>query len=182
MLAYVGESGFTTFTSKKTLWLLYPQKPSAATSRRAPSAVVVVRSSKFLPDSGCSGGSRLTLCHTSFWRLADRSQRSLCLKVGNPPYGQEREWSIVVGVPHTHEDGKSGGLHPYLRQMASLNARPFITLVYFSKMGQKFKCFPSSFRDCKRIHSMIVDEIVEAAMFKRTKNSNSWPLPLLHLL
>ena len=37
------------------------------------------------------------------------------------------------------------------------------------------RCFPSSFLDCKRMHSMIVDEIVEAAMFKRTKNSNSWP-------
>ena len=37
------------------------------------------------------------------------------------------------------------------------------------------RCFPSSFFDCKRMHSMIVDKIVEAAMFKRTKNSNSWP-------
>ncbi len=33
------------------------------------------------------------------------------------------------------------------------------------------RCFPSSFLDCKRMHIMIEDEIVEVVWFKRTQNS-----------
>ncbi len=54
------------------------------------------------------------------------------------------------------------------------------TFLTFWLMSEDDRCFPSSFLDCKHMHIMIVDEIVEAAMFKRTKNSNSWPLAWFH--
>ena len=53
---------------------------------------------------------------------AVRSRSSLCLIDGNPPQGQLKACSMVKCYPQTQLAGRSGGLHPYLRYRASLNA------------------------------------------------------------
>ena len=47
----------------------------------------------------------LTLWHTSVSKLAVRSLISLCRRIGKPPLGQVKAWSIVNLVPHSQFEG-----------------------------------------------------------------------------
>ena len=60
--------------------------------------------------------------HTSVRRLAVKSLRSLCLRIGNPPVGQLSLCSTVNGWPHWQLEASIGGSHPYLRCKASRKA------------------------------------------------------------
>ena len=79
-----------TLTSKNVLWCRSPQKPSALTSRRAPSWILDVKLVRDSPDRGCSSGSVDTLGHISISSCATKSLSSLCLKDGYPPRLQLR--------------------------------------------------------------------------------------------
>ena len=46
------------------------------------------------------------------------SLTSLCLMIVKPPLGQDKECSIEKGEPHSHVEGKLGGIQPYLRDSA----------------------------------------------------------------
>ena len=74
------------------------------------------------PVSGWRAGSTHTAWHTSDSRPAVRSRISLWCMIGNPPVGHFRVWSMVNDLPQAHVVGKSGGCHPYLRQIASRKA------------------------------------------------------------
>ena len=63
--------GYTTLTSKNTLYPGVPQTASAATSNLAPSSWQAVLYDSDSPDEGCSGGSRVTLWQTSFIHCLD---------------------------------------------------------------------------------------------------------------
>ena len=79
-----------TLTSKNALWCRSPQKPSALTSRRAPSWILDVKLVRDSPDKGCSSSTVDTLGHVSISSCAVRFLSSLCLKDGYPPRLQLR--------------------------------------------------------------------------------------------
>ena len=57
-MEFEGARGLNTCTSKKALSFREPQKPSAATSKRAPSELTV-EAGRFCPDTGFNVGSVL---------------------------------------------------------------------------------------------------------------------------
>ena len=80
-------------------------------SSLAPSSVVAEAPENVSPVMGCRCGSMHTSLQTSVIRLAMVSRISLCLIVGNPPFGQDRECSTVKCEPQAHCMGGSvGGL------------------------------------------------------------------------
>ena len=62
------------------------------------------------------------LWHVSVRNCAIMSRSSLCLIDGKTPQGQLKACSLVRSTPQTQFVGRSGGRHPYLRHIASLNA------------------------------------------------------------
>ena len=76
-----------------------------------------------------------TSLQTSERRLAVRSQISLCLIEGNPPFWQERACSTENCVPQSQLTGVRSGCHPYLRHNASRKA-PLCNVNPNSVMGR----------------------------------------------
>ena len=70
-MEFEGARGLNTRTSKKALSFREPQKPSAATSKRAPSELTV-EAGRFCPDTGFNVGSVQTLEHTSVIQYTDK--------------------------------------------------------------------------------------------------------------
>ncbi len=94
-----GAWGLNTLTSKYVFLWRPPQHPLAAMSSRAPSWLIEEAPESISPVRGCRGGSTLTSWQTLVSRLAVRSQISLCLSMGNPPFGQVKTWSMVKDFP-----------------------------------------------------------------------------------
>ena len=129
-----GAWGLNTLTSQRVLSCLPPQKPFTAMSSRAPSWVLVEFKLKVSVDKGCRSGSVLTSWHTSVSKLAVRSLIS-CHRIGKPPLGQVKAWSIVNLVPHSQFEGVRLKGQPYLRAIASRNA-PLCSLNPKSAIGK----------------------------------------------
>ena len=97
---------------------------------------MAVRYRNCSPDSGVRWGSTETLCATSLSSAAVISRTSLCRMVGNPPNGQEREWSMEVAFPHTQDDGSLRRSQPYLKQRPSRNS-PFDNAKPYLRNGRQ---------------------------------------------
>ena len=97
--------GLKTLTSTNALSKDPPQKPCAATSKRALSCVFAERWDNTSPDSGCRLGSTDTQWHTSDNRDAVMSLTSLCLIDGKPPVGHDKAWSTENWWPQLQLDG-----------------------------------------------------------------------------
>ena len=130
-----GAWGLKTFTSQRVLSCLPPQKPFTAMSSRAPSWILGEFELKVSVDKGYRSGSVLTLWHTSVSKLAVRSLISLRCRIGKPPLGQVKAWSIVNLVPHSQFEGVRLRDQPYLRAIASRNA-PLCSLKPKSAIGK----------------------------------------------
>lgn len=91
-------------------------------STLAPSLVLTEDLEKFSPFSFCKVGSTVTLEQGSVRRVAVRSLISLWRRVGNPPFEQERACSVMKLLPQAQFVGRSTGVHPYLRAIASLKS------------------------------------------------------------
>ena len=97
-------------------------KPLAVMSNRALSCEMVVACVSHFPVMGCRCGSIETLWHTSDRSLPVRSQISLCLEIGKPPFGHDKAWSTENGLLQQQLAGRFCGCHPYCSAMASRNA------------------------------------------------------------
>ena len=75
-----------------------------------------------LGDGGCRVGSVQTSLHTSVRRVAVRSRISLCRMVGKPPLGHDKACSTENFEPQWHLVGKTFGVQPYLKAIASWKA------------------------------------------------------------
>ena len=121
MLRLVRTKGLKIRTSKNALSDL-SQKPSALTSSLALSSVFAVCSWKCSLSSFCKLGSRQTLWHTWERSSAVRSRISLWRWMGKAPLLQLKACSTENALPQMQLVGKKGGVQPYLRNTASLNA------------------------------------------------------------
>ncbi len=120
-MEFEGARGLNTRTSKKALSFREPQKPSAATSKRAPSELTV-EAGRFCPDTGFNVGSVQTLEHTSEIKDAVISLTSLWRKEGKPPFAHDKACSTENDLPQAHSTGTFDGIQPYLKATASWKA------------------------------------------------------------
>ena len=107
-MEFEGARGLNTRTSKKALSFREPQKPSAATSKRAPSELTV-EAGRFCPDTGFNVGSVQTLEHTSEIKDAVISLTSLWRKEGKPPFAHDKACSTENDLLHHRSDRNTRG-------------------------------------------------------------------------